>query len=706
VPEKLGLPFRFGNPLAPRRAASHWLRLLGGKRVVNLTPTDVHLTHEFKGELLRSGRWEKNVVEGPLEGLLKAYQLQRMADVHEVMVQAGHAVPKSADDVMIPIDPKAWTDKTRAQARSVIEILNTMDTGGKVDKLALDKVDAQAIEAIKDFMFPGLTDSSAARVAEIARQAMAKPIDGVVWVDRNFLAKTGLFQAAPARSPMVKYGISAVDDVNNIMKMMTLSLNPAYYPMNMAGQSIMLGSQLGFSAPFSLARSLAQARRLSEGDLALIDRFADIGYAGALLSKGGALKTATDTVGKVGTILIDKYPRRFSFLHEARRLGYKTDAQIHALVNDVSKFDDLLKVHDRVQRAMVDYGNLNRFEKEYLTRLIFVYPWLRGSSRYAAQFPFDHPVQAALFAGLIYWQQNRIRQAFPEGHPGFMKWYFPVNMPKEGENPYGFRMDQLATPLQTLDLAAMMTYWGTGGRYALPWGSNEESIGSMFGPLAEEIDKTVTGYDSFTRQEVSHGIPQLFARILDPRERWASWDRLNHVLSHQTHEGLYDTTQTQNWLRLFLGSLAPISVDQTRAGDMSAGFGTKTPKQNRDAYLKKIEDIQGAPLSDTERAPISQWKANDQAYRKVSREYRADHEIEGDSTIQERAAMLLLTVAEVNPAAADEAKRRAELALTVSDDEAQAAYDELRQALGLTQLSTLDGRMREQQLAARTAVTP
>ena len=79
-----------------------------------------------------------------------------------------------------------------------------------------------------------------------------------------------------------------------------------------------------------------------------------------------------------------------------------------------------------------------------------------------------------------------MQQAFPDGAPGYLKWYVPLDLgdPETGETPYGFRMDQLFTPLQTLDLAAMFTYWGTGGNLALPWGSNEEGMASMLGPLA------------------------------------------------------------------------------------------------------------------------------------------------------------------------------------------------------------------------------
>jgi hypothetical protein len=224
----------------------------------------------------------------------------------------------------------------------------------------------------------------------------------------------------------------------------------------------------------------------------------------------------------------------------------------------------------------------------------------------------------------------------------------------------------------------------------------------MLGPLAEAIEQTIAGYDSFTRQEITTGLPGLFVSILSPSERYSSWRKIEKVLDHETHKGLYDTTQTQNWLRLFLGSLAPINVDAGKAADMSAGPGTISPKQSRDKYIAKVEKVGGKPLSDEERATILKWKEADQTYRKVSREYRDEHEIEGDSTIQERAAILLLTVAELRPEVADEARRRADLALKASDDEAQAAYDALRDGLGLSKLATLDGRLRKAQLAART----
>lgn len=707
LPESPGLPFR-ASALHPRRTATLWNRLQGGKKITALTDNDKRLTREWKAGLVRSGRYDKDIINGSMEALLKAHQVEKLHVLRDRLLKMGFEQPTGDyglnEWVMIPVDPKKHVDGTRAKLRSMVEILHAFDTGDTIDAAQLSKVDAAAIDGVKDYLFPGLSDS--VDISQFVKDALREPIEGVVWVPKKLINDTGLFDG-----PIFAGGDSrgwqglmyGLDTTNNLLKMLTLSLNPAYYPMNMAGQNIMLASQLGFSAPFSLYRSLKMARQMSEEDLALIDRFAGLGFAGAQgLTQHGGLKRFTNAVGHVSQILIDQYPRRFSFMHEARRLGYDTPEKLVRLVNDPANLDDLLRVHTRTQRAMVDYGGLNRFEKGIATHLVFVYPWLRGAGRYTMQFPFDHPLQAAAFAGLVYWQQNRLREALPEGHPGYLKWYLPLNTPTDGENPYGFRLDQLATPLQTLDIAAMMTYWGTGGKAALPWGSNEEPPASMLGPLAEAIEQTIAGYDSFTRQEITTGLPGLFVSILSPSERYASWRKIKKVLDHETHKGLYDTTQTQNWLRLFLGTLAPINVDAGKAADMSAGPGTISPKQSRDKYIAKVEKIGGKPLSDEERATILKWKEADQTYRKVSREYRDEHEIEGDSTIQERTAILLLTVAELRPEVADEARRRADLALQASDDEAQAAYDALRDGLGLSKLATLDGRLRKAQLAART----
>jgi len=106
-----------------------------------------------------------------------------------------------------------------------------------------------------------------------------------------------------------------------------------------------------------------------------------------------------------------------------------------------------------------------------------------------------------------------------------------------------------------------------------------------------------------------------------------------------------------------------------------------------------VEEANGAPLTAAEREAIGKWKENDQVYGRVSDDYREEHGITGTSTIQQRTAMLFMTIAELNPEKADLARERAEMALDASDEEAQAAYDELREALGLRQLGTLDGRI-------------
>jgi hypothetical protein len=341
---------------------------------------------------------------------------------------------------------------------------------------------------------------------------------------------------------------------------------------------------------------------------------------------------------------------------------------------------------------MVDFGHLSRFEREWVTRLIFVYPWLKGSTKYLGTFVADHPIQTALFAALLYWQQDRLAEAFPEGHPGYLKWYVPIS--NDGDNPYGFRMEQMFTPLQPLDLAAEIAFWVSGGKFDMPWGSNEEGMVTKLNPLYEEILKTVQGWDSFTQQEVSQGLPDLFRRLVDPRERWASWDRLKKVIDKTTHEGIYDTTQTQNWLRLFLGSLAPINVDDEEAAERAEARKIISTPDPTDAervedWAKKVEEVTGSPPPED----VLQLKRDAMLFDATYAEYKRENRIETGLTPQRKLAVLALFMAKKNPNEAALWERRAEEALKLDAERAEEIYREGREKTGLTRYGRIDKRI-------------
>jgi hypothetical protein len=713
VPEQQGLPFSFSERmLGPRRYGTLYNRLKEGRRVQTLTPTDQALEHAFTGRLLASGRWARDVTSGPMHGLIKAMEIEKMAYLRDNLLDATTDIPRHVTDIAIPVDPKAFAESRGAnqELADLFALFDVMDSALPVHAQELDRVTISGIEQAREYFFPGLVDNAGplgkAQIQQLAANTV-KPIDGVRWISRQHLDRTGIISPpglnARIKGTWAKGTMSALDDANNILKLLTLSLNPSYYTMNLAGQGVMLLMQQGPLAPVSLARSLVGMRGMSEEGRAILAAHAGIGQASVLAPQGGFAKGMVDVTQRFANEVIDKHPRMAAIVGEARRLGYKTGKELDDLVLNPANADDLFTAGRRANRAMVDFQNLSYNEREYIGRLIFVYPWLRASAKWGAQFPFDHPIQAAAFAGLLYWQQQRLKESFPEGHPGYLKWYFPI---EGGEDPYGFRLDQMFTPLQPIDLAGELAWLITGGE--VPWGANEDALVSRLNPLVEEIFTAIVGYDAFRQEEVQRNLLGFFRRMVDPEQRYASWSRIQKVLKNETHKGLYDTNQTQNWLRVLFGSLAPVDVNTEVAAQMEAP--TKTirvadvaPEEKEREFLQDVRERaekEGVEVP----ADLEKWHRASQEYTRQESKFLRDHDLDSLHP-QEALAVLVLTWGVIE-GREDEAAARVKTALAMSEEDAEAALEEGREKLGISRIERIKGRLSDANKSERPVVTP
>lgn len=714
VPEQAGLPFSFAERMAgPRRYGTLYNRLKEGRRVQTLTPADQALEHEFSGRLIASGRWARDVSAGPLHGLIKAIEIEKMAFLRDNILDATTDIPSHVTDVAIPMDPLAFAEgQGNHQLADLFALFDVMDSGLPIHAQQLDSVTVSGIEQAKQYFFPGYADVEGPlgrkEIEKLAANTLT-PIPGVRWIPRVHLDRTGILSPpglnARIKNTWAKRGMSVYDDTNNILKLLTLSLNPSYYTMNLTGQGVMLLMQQGAFAPVSLIRSIFNLYGLSDETRAVLQAHAGVGQASIISSQGGLAKGAVDLTQRFANAVIDTHPRMAAIAYEARRLGYKTAAELEDLVSNPANFQDLFTASRRANRSMVDFQNLSYAEREYIGRLVFVYPWLRASAKWAAQFPFDHPIQTAAFGGLIYWQQQRLKESFPEGHPGYLKWYFPI---EGGEDPYGFRLDQAFTPLQPLDLASELA-WLISGHSVLPWGANEEALVGRLNPFIEEIITATAGYDAFRQEEVQRSLLGFFRRIVDPEQRYASWKRIEKALKGETHKGLYDTNDVQNWLRVILGSLAPVDVKSDVAADMAAPTRTVRVPAPTDAEVERrfMDDVEtraaeeGVPVpADLQEKHAAWMKFND-----MESQFKRDHDLDSKASlkVQEKLAVLLLTWGEIKGRQAD-AEERAERALDMSDEEAQAAYDEGRDVLGIALIDRVKGRLGEARSAEREVV--
>ena len=292
-------------------------------------------------------------------------------------------------------------------------------------------------------------------------------------------------------------------------------------------------------------------------------------------------------LGKISGILqdtanmiVDRIPRRAEFIYQARKLGFEGSEEILELLIEPKHADSLRIAAERTKSAMVDFDDLSQFEKDVMSRWIFVYPWLKGASVWTARFPKDHPIQAMAYAYLFYYQQQRLNEEFARGHPDYMATFIPFSMlpdavenwevpgtdyqpfqghvTKDGEEvPRGVSGRQLFTFTTPYDLLRVATGWITNEKDA-------QAIVEMANP------------DLWGDRQADHRLRLLQAQGGRPRTMGSGHRRMMPggdatILAENIRRALrddatrkrslYPTTATEDWMRVFLGSIFPTPVN-------------------------------------------------------------------------------------------------------------------------------------------------
>lgn len=291
-----------------------------------------------------------------------------------------------------------------------------------------------------------------------------------------------------------------VDMLQNFTKLAVLYSNPGYYPANLLGNMVFLGLQQGPVA----VRSLMQAGRLHKTNPRLWSRIANEmgeGLASALISEtSGTGRTGRFIAGQqriaqaAGTV--DRGPRVAAYFHEARKNGYRTTEAIEALLD--SRTPEAIRVKnaimERARNAMVDFDALSPFEKNIVRRIVFVYPWLRGSAKWAKDFLAEYPERAAV--GVTASQaaaqvaEDRWGGKTPD-LPSYLEGAFPLS--RNGETARVINASSL-NPLTTLKEAIQMGSGIAHGNMPVP---EYSAVSDVVNPLFKDTWNVVQGENAF-----------------------------------------------------------------------------------------------------------------------------------------------------------------------------------------------------------------
>ena len=227
------------------------------------------------------------------------------------------------------------------------------------------------------------------------------------------------------------------DLVNDALYTSLIYANPGYIPANAVANLAMAGLQQGAFLPFNLIRA-GQVMTTAPQKLRDLIK-AEVGEGAAV-----AAASTTSPLRKVGsavTNVADNPFRISALLHEAARVGVIRSTSLRLTKDDYRRLEDFLTnpanrpllndVRDRAVQAMVDFERLGPMERALAKRLLFVWSWIRGATRYPFRFAADHPIRSALLAygiagapGAPQSVQNDIHNVLPnvaEGMPPYLE---------------------------------------------------------------------------------------------------------------------------------------------------------------------------------------------------------------------------------------------------------------------------------------------
>jgi hypothetical protein len=440
---------------------------------------DPSLTKTYQGKSVLSGARRTDVTNLIAESQGKMARIYSIARLRKALIPEDPEIIRQLSvlpeqphthrpiklDPSQALDPRVSRALKRADERASIE---------NIDEILDGEIDA----AIRE-MFPSEEEARALINAGVQD-------DNIIWLPRDAIRESGMLESKQANqaaregwATLSKSGREAqlakaaggflIDGVNLINKAVVLFLNfPAYPMVQLTGNTIMNLSQQGvFYAPNAIKSAFMSSWGIAPENIIRIKASVGPGFTTAANEFAPfGLRGVTNRAGDLIARFVDSVPRQMSWIHEARRQGYRTSDEVNALwAGDTEKIAHILKgadpedhldqIADRAKRAVVDFDRLSWVERDILTRAIWFYPWFRGAVDFTARSAFDRPFQSAAIGFGILKQQELANEKLGEDRPEFLRFAVPVGETKEGF-PLVFSLNQALTHISAIEVGASL----------------------------------------------------------------------------------------------------------------------------------------------------------------------------------------------------------------------------------------------------------
>jgi hypothetical protein len=462
-------------------------------------------THFATGEATTQGLRRTDVAESVTAHAQKLFRFFDTLDHRELAANHGSDTRLSSDDTLMRVDRRTEAGfklPAKKVAPQLKELLGVLEDETKLPPPEEEGLDAAIAATMKDIVghvFPGhfdpthevtLADGTKIRAGRLEEEAGrgTKAPAGYVWVPKQ-LARLKDLEATVTRGEAGRTG-RFMDNTNGAITAATVFYKIGHIftrTLTNEATNIIQGS----ARPDQIAASVRLAHSLSPDEMTQALSYAGTHYYEAAPGATGSTVVArgmskglhipfTDIAlrDKTGNAVMSPQwwahrvdaPFRFnSIAFEARHAGYEGVDGFRRFLHDVQDYNTL----DAEQKATVDgvlrradreaiaYDRLNQTEKRFISRAIWFYPWVKGSTVFTANTFLEHPYKSAVL-GNLGGRGNEERQKALGDMPSYEQGLTPLSGGVEPVvsdlntfNPFSTAADLLQTPSHLGNIAGM-----------------------------------------------------------------------------------------------------------------------------------------------------------------------------------------------------------------------------------------------------------
>lgn len=251
------------------------------------------------------------------------------------------------------------------------------------------------------------------------------------------------------------------DAANTLARWSLIYSNPAYVPVNFIGNSFFLLGQQGPRAIEQLVRASKMILTDKELAIRVAAETGELPYQAAI-SRGRGFDRRTAEIEQKAlhawTAIPDRLPRMAAWIYEAKRLGYQTREDMIKLLEgkDAKHERDRNTVSERSTDIMVRFDRLSDWERGIVTKVLFIWPWIRGATAWPFHYAREFPVATGIASNYARQGEQR-RQQLMEARgpiPDYRRDMQPLSITDQG--PYRTALAINTAPISPGSTAAQM----------------------------------------------------------------------------------------------------------------------------------------------------------------------------------------------------------------------------------------------------------